>query len=281
MSLMWKLSSILIAASISLLGATAEEDAVGYFKSQIKRNPAIKIIDIRVADKMPVPGFKGWSAYVVSFELNVTNRPKIGIYKGEDILFVSKTAMAPELIDRKNGKKAKELLRPKMPKDIYAKTHLLAGNPNAEHKLVLFSDPLCPFCRTYVPKVIKTVKAHPDKMALYYYHLPLTVIHPASDTLVKIMHLMQEDGREDLVEKMYTLQIDPRETDSLKISQAVREQFGYNVAPKRLNAAETAAAINRDKEMSRKLLVSGTPTIFVDGIKDVTREKYAELARAK
>ena len=57
----------------------------------------------------------------------------------------------------KNGKSLKDLLTPNLTEKYHDDAKLIAGNQNAKDKL-FFSDPLCPFCRDYVPDVIKYVK---------------------------------------------------------------------------------------------------------------------------
>ncbi|WP_201353018.1 DsbA family protein [Hydrogenimonas urashimensis] len=278
-SMLKSLSIMMIAGSLAFAGG--DGDVIHYVKRKLSRNPQVKINDARIDDKLPIPGIKGWSAYVVSLDINLTRGKETRRIKFDDILFVSKDLITSELVDRKTGRDVRSMIQPKMPKDIYSKDHLLYGNPDAKHKIVLFSDPLCPFCRMSVPDILKAARKHPDAIALYYYHLPLTTIHPASETLVRVMELAQKEGRMDIVEKMYKISVDPELKDEKKILEIVKKEAGYTVTPKQIHQGWIDRKLNRDRMMSRKLLVTGTPTVFADGKKDVTREKYKTFIQKK
>ncbi len=278
MSSMLKLS-ILLTIAANLLLAGSDADVIRYVKKKLSQNPNVKINEIAVADKLPIPGVKGWSAYVMAVDINLTRGKQTRRIDFEDILFVSKNLITSELYDRKTGRDVRSMIQPKMPPNIYSADHLLYGNPDAKHKIVVFSDPLCPFCRMTIPDLLKAAREHPDKIALYYYHLPLTTIHPASATLVRVMEKAQKEGRNDVVEKMYQIQIDPRMTDEKKILEIVEKKTGYKVKPEELHQPWIDKKLGLDRITARKLLVTGTPTIFADGKKDITREKYKSFIK--
>ncbi len=273
MSLMLRLLTILIIGS-SLAIAGSDADVVNFVKKKLSNNRGLKINSIKVAEKLPIPGVKGWSAYVIEADLELTRDKKTRKIGFETIVFVSKNLIATELIDRKTGMDIRSVLQPKLPDDIYADSHLLYGNPDAKHKLILFSDPLCPFCRMYVPELLKAVKQNPDKIALFYYHLPLSAIHPASDTLVRVMEIAKLRGRKDIVDKMYSIKIDPELKEEKKILKIVEKETGMKITPQELHEKRIEKVILHDRITARKMLVTGTPTIFADGKKDITREKY-------
>ncbi len=278
MSSMLRLLTILIIGS-SLAVAGSDADVINFVKKKLSQNRGLKINSIEVAEKLPIPGVKGWSAYVVEANLELTRGKKTRKIGFETILFVSKNLIATELIDRKTGMDIRSIIQPKLPDDIYSESHLLYGNPDAEHKLILFSDPLCPFCRMYVPELLKAVKQNPDKIALFYYHLPLSAIHPASDTLVRVMEAAKLKGRKDIVEKIYSIKIDPELKDEKKILKIVEKETGFKVTPNELHDKRIEKIILHDRITARKMLVTGTPTVFADGKKDITREKYKSFIK--
>ncbi len=280
MSSMWKSLSIIAIAS-SLAFAGGDSDVIDYVKKKLGHNPNVKINSVKIEDKLPISGIKGWSAYVMGLDINLTRGKQTRRINFEDILFVSKQLITSELVDRKSGHDVRSMIQPKMPSDIYDQSHLLYGNPNAPHKIILFSDPLCPFCRMYVPGLLQGVKTNPDKMALYYYHLPLEALHPTSMTLVRVMELAQKEGRYDIVEKMYQIKIDPQLKDEKKILAIVAKETGYKVTPEQIHQPWIDKKLGKDRIMARKLLVTGTPTVFFDGKKDVTREKYKKFTTKK
>jgi len=278
-SMLKSLSVMMIASSLAIAGG--DSDVINYVKNKLDRNPRVKINNIEVVDKLPIPGIKGWSAYVIGLDINLTRGKETRHINFEDILFVSKNLITSELIDRKTGHDVRSQIQPKLPKDIYDKSNLLYGNENAAHKLILFSDPLCPFCRMYVPGVLKAVKNNPDQMALYYYHLPLKAIHPASETLVRVMEVAQKEGRVGIIDEMYKIKIDAKLKDEKKILEIIAKQTGYKLSSKQIHEPWIDEKIKRDKLTARKLLVTGTPTIFVDGKKDITRDKYKQFIKKK
>ena len=278
-SMLKSLSTIAIAASLAFAGG--DSDVISYVKNKLSRNPQVKINAVRIEDKLPIPGIKGWSAYVMGLDINLTRGKKTRRIHFEDILFVSRQLITSELVDRKTGLDVRSMIQPKLPRDIYDPSHLLYGDAKAPHKIILFSDPLCPFCRMSVPGLLKGVREHPDRMALYYYHLPLQALHPASMTLVRVMELAQREGRRDIIEKMYTIKIDPQLKDEKKILQIVAKATGYKVTPAQIHQRWIDARLGRDRIMARRLLVTGTPTVFFDGKKDITREKYKKFIKKR
>ena len=81
--------------------------------------------------------------------------------------------------------------------------------------------------------------------------------------------------------ELYNIKIDARLKDEKKILEIVAEQIGYKLSIKQIHEPWIDERVKRDRLMARKLLVSGTPTIYVDGKKDVTREKYKEFMKKK
>ncbi len=278
-SMLKSLTALTIASSLAL--AASDTGVINYVRAKLSHNPAVKINKIAIDDKLPIPGIKGWSAYVIAVDINLTRGKRSRHINFEDILFVSKNLIAPELYDRATGRDVREMIQPKMPENIYSKDHLLYGNPDAKHKVIVFSDPLCPFCRMSVPGILEAAKKHPGDIALYYYHLPLMGLHPASGTLVRVMELAQKEGRADVIDKMYKLKIDPRLRDEKKILDIVAKQTGYKVTPEQIHQKWIDEKLKNDRDTARKLLVNGTPTVYADGKKDVTRERYKSFISKK
>jgi len=207
-------------------------------------------------------------------------------FKGKDVsapqvVFVNGSLFSPMLIDIKRGKNYSKELKPKVPVSLYNDAHLLFGNKDAKHKIVVFSDPQCPFCMETVPGIMKAAKDHPETFALYYYHLPLKRIHPVSDILVRVMHIAQTRGQNDIVEKLYSLKINPRETNVDKVLSAVKKHSGFVVTKAEIDKKSVKDAIEADEKAAARMMVSGTPTIYVDGKWDKRRDRYKSLIPRK
>jgi predicted DsbA family dithiol-disulfide isomerase len=126
---------------------------------------------------------------------------------------------------------------------------------------------------------MKAAKENPDTFALYYYHLPLLRIHPVSDVLTRVMHLAQHEGKMDVLPKIYEMKIDARETNMKKILAEVKKQTGYSVTEKQVDAQKVKDAMKADSDAASEMMVSGTPTIYIDGKWDKMRNKYKEFLK--
>ncbi len=196
-----------------------------------------------------------------------------------EIMFIKDGFITGHLVNLKTGKDYRNEIKPTLPESIYDDAHLMYGNKDAEHKVLIFSDPQCPFCQEIVPEIFKAGRENPTKLAVYYYHMPLLRIHPVSDVLTRIMHVAQHEGKVDMVEKIYSLKINARETNATKIIEAVKKHANYSVTEAQINAKEVKDAIAADVKMAEKMMVAGTPTIYLDGKWDKMRNGYEKLIK--
>ncbi|MFW3329008.1 DsbA family protein, partial [Aliarcobacter butzleri] len=201
--------------------------------------------------------------------------------KVKDILFSNGDYIALDLIDAKTGKSLKDLVTPNLTSNYYDKTKLIAGNHNAKDKIVVFSDPLCPFCMEYIPEVINYVNKNSDSIALYYYAFPLVQIHPASEALSKIIEVAKNKGVKDIELKAYKTDwetyFSPKENDEKKILEAFNKELKTNIKLEEIASKDINEKLSKDMSMGEEVMVTGTPTIFVNGVKDTTRELYKTL----
>ncbi len=279
MSLMSKLltSALIATVALSAKGSDLPDNKtlLNYVKKNIVRNPQVKLKGVSVTETATPEELKGWKVLFTTLDLE---------FRGQEIhvpemMFVKDGLVTENLVDLKTGKNYRNTLKPKVPDAMYDKAHLLYGNENAAHKIIVFSDPMCPFCRNTVPGIIKAAKEHPDKIALYYYHLPLLQIHPVSGILTRIMHVAQQEGKKDVLEKMYTLKIGFREHDTKKIADAVKKHTGYEVDWNKVNDKQTVDALKADEEAAARMMVRGTPTVYVDGKWDSSRTAYKQFVK--
>ena len=271
-----KLLSLSVLLSVSLF---ASDDVVIEFeKNRVSSNPNIKVNDIKINTKKELP-LAGWNGYILDVEANIQGKD----IKVKDILFSDGKFIALELLDAKTGKSLKDLMTPNLTTDYYNKSKLIAGNHDAKDKIVIFSDPLCPFCMDYVPEVIKHVNKNSDSIALYYYHFPLLGLHPAAAPLSKLMEVARHKGIKDAELKAYKIDWEPhfssKSTDEKKILEAFNKQFKTDIKLEEITSKEIYEALQKDILMGEDVMVQGTPTIFINGVKDATREKYETLGK--
>ncbi|PIF04038.1 MAG: disulfide bond formation protein DsbA [Arcobacter sp.] len=280
--LMLKLLMITTLLSTSLLAnKQIDENILKYEKrkvSSILKRQNIELNDISITLKKDL-NQNGWFGYV--FDLTFTIKGKKITQK--DLLFANGTLIAPELINAKTKRSFKDILYPKLSKKYFDKKHLIAGNPDAKHTLVLFSDPLCPICIDEVPYIIKKVMDNPKNMALYYYHMPLDM-HPTARTLSKAAMIVGEMGIKDVDYKVYTSNFGNfydayKETDNQKALEHFNKVFKTNITMKQINDPLLNQKLQYDMDMADKAFVNGTPTLFFDGEIDKTRMKYEQYLK--
>ncbi|GIT99585.1 hypothetical protein TSL6_00920 [Sulfurovum sp. TSL6] len=277
MSLMSKLlmSTVLATATLSANAQPDNKQLVKYVKRSVVKNPQVKVKGVTVLESKTDERLPGWTILLTTMDLEYQKKE----IHAPEMMFVKDGLITGHLVNLKTGNDYRDEIKPSVSQSYYDDAHLFFGNKDAEHKVLIFSDPQCPFCQEIVPEIFKASKENPTKIAVYYYHLPLLRIHPVSDVLTRVMHVAQHEGKMDVVEKIYSLKIDPRETDMKKILAAVKSHTGYSVTAAQIEAKEVKAAMHADELAASKMMVSGTPTIYVDGQWDKMRDGYKKLIK--
>jgi protein-disulfide isomerase len=243
-------------------------------------NSRIKVTGVDMISKKELDNPKGWEVFFVNIHADVKKTPTItDRVTVPETIFVKDGFAVPTLIDMKTGKDLKAQLKPDLDPKLYDDKHLFAGNKDAQHKILIFSDPQCPFCKEIVPKIYKAVKENPKTFALYYYHMPLLRIHPVSDAIARVMLIEQSKGHFDRVIDMYSLEFNPQERNATKILDKINKKYGLNITEKDIDAQEIADELKHDQAMATKSMVAGTPTIYLDGKWDKKRDSYKKFLK--
>jgi len=272
---MSKLLTSTLIATIALNANNVPDNKllVKYVKRNIVKNPQVRVNGVTLIETKTDKRIPGWTVLLTTMDL-IYQKKEI---HAPEIMFVKDGLITGHLVDLKSGRDYRNEIKPTVPEKMYDDAHLLYGNKDAKHKVLVFSDPMCPFCQEVVPEIMKAAKENPDKIALYYYHLPLKRIHPVSPILTRIMHAAQKEGKMDVVEKMYSLKINPRETNATKILPLVKKHTGYSMTEKQLNDQALKDALKADEDAAGRMMVSGTPTVYIDGKWDKMRDGYKKL----
>jgi len=282
MSLMSKLLSTTLLVTLSLSASSNEDVVKNYIKHYMVKSPSIKVSSIDIIGKKELASPKGWDVYFVNIHAEIKKNPTItDKVTVPETIFVKDDFASPTLIDMRTGRDLKATLKPNLKSDIYDDKHLFAGNKDAKHKIVVFSDPKCPFCQKKIPEIYKAVKANPETFALYYYHFPLLRIHPVSDILTRVMIIEQQKKHFDNAMKVYTLNVKYNDRNVTKVLAEVKKVIGISLTEKDLDAKDIADELKVDQEVAVKALVSGTPTVYIDGKWDKSRNKYKEFISNK
>lgn len=277
MSLMSKLltSTLIVTVVLSASVLPDNKSLVKYVKKSVVKNPEVKVNGVTVLESKTVKALPGWTVLLTTIDLTYKKKE----IHAPETMFIKDGLITGHLVNLKTGKDYRNEIKPTVPASMYNDAHLLFGNKNAKHKVLIFSDPQCPFCQELVPEIFKAARENPTTLAVYYYHLPLLRIHPVSDVLTRVMHVAQHEGKADMVEKIYSLKIDPRETNVTKILAAVKKHANYDVTAAQIDAKEVKAAIKADAAAAGKMMVGGTPTIYLDGQWDKMRTGYEKFIK--
>jgi len=270
MSLM---SKLLISGAVGTLALSASTfDVANFIKKNIVKNPQVKVTKVNTITTRAVPGSEDWKAYLVIVELNFKGK---NIKEPMTIFADSKSGLVSmELMNAASGKSYKRMMKPDVPSSYYDDAHLIAGNKDATHKMVVFSDPQCPFCMDFMPKALKDFATKKGDIALYYYHMPLVRLHPVSEVLTRVMEVLQKKGKTEDAMKMYNLKISAREKNVDKILGAIKKQLNITVSKEEISKPEIKKAVEADIEKAKMMMISGTPTIYFDDKFDNTRITY-------
>ena len=174
MSLMLKLLTITL-----LLSSLVKADVVGkkienFLEKTYGANPSVKSLTVKMTSKTKVKNKKNWTAYFMEISAVLKDNRKV---KQQMVWFSNGEIFSKELFDVKTETPMSDYVAIEFKDEYYKKENLIYGNKNARNKIVIFSDPLCPFCRSFVPKVINEMKKEPDRYAIYYYHLQIGRAH--------------------------------------------------------------------------------------------------------
>lgn len=264
--------------SSSILANSIDDKVIDFEKKRFSQNKNIKIKSVSINMKKEMPQ-KGWYGYIIDLNATIAGNE----IRAKDIVFASKDLITPELFDINSSKSLKDLLTPKLTKEYYDKSKLIAGNHNAKDKIVIFSDPLCPFCMDYVPDIIEFVNKNSNDIALYYYHYPILRAHPAASVLIKLMNVAKEKNIKDIELKVYNADWDEyfssKEKSAKKILEAFNKELNTSIELKDINNKKANDEIKKDIQMAEDVMVSGTPTIFINGEIDKTKIKYETLGK--
>lgn len=277
MSSMLKLSATALLLSSVLSANSSDAKVVDFLKKSFKQNPNIVKLNVTVADKTSLQALKGWDAYIVKVDATIKAQGQERAVAQKMIWFSNGEIITQDLVDMKTGESLKESVTPSFKESFYDKANLIYGNADAKHKVAIFSDPLCPFCRTFVPKAIEDMKKDPKKFAIYYYHFPLASLHPAAVGLTKAAIAAEMQGRKNVVLDLYKVEIDAKETNIEKILEAFNKTLGTKITPADVANPEVEKHFNFALRVADEMMVQGTPSMFFDGKADKSKTMYKKV----
>ncbi len=274
-SMLKLLATTLLLSSVAFAQSTSEK-VEDFLNEQFSENPRLQSVNVKVSEVLPLKDLKGWDAYILDVEAVLKEKPKDKI-KQKMVWFSDGNIITKELTNMNSGENLIETVKPDVKPEYYSKANHIYGDVNAKHKVILFSDPLCPFCRGFVPGAIKEMKKEPKKFAIYYYHFPLPRIHPASVVLVRAAVAAEQQGFKDVVLKLYNVEVNAQEKDVNKILAAFNKAVGSKITQNDLNTPAVQKQIEYDLDVANNLMVAGTPTLYLDNKLDPTKKQYQKV----
>ncbi len=137
------------------------------------------------------------------------------------------------------------------------------GAPDAPVEIVVFDDFECPYCAKSVPLFKQVLKAYPDKARLVIKNFPLKM-HKNARSAATAALAAERQGKfwplHDLLFENYN-KLNPQKIRELaKQAGLEMERFDQDI-----NDQVLQQKINADLQEGRKVGVSGTPTVFING----------------
>ena len=157
-------------------------------------------------------------------------------------------------------------LRLRRPVDRTRDRYRGGGTPNGVVSLVLYGDYLCPYCRRLRHVLAKIRQTLGARFLYVFRHFPNERAHPGAEWMSAAAEAAGKQGRFwDMHDWLYE-QEPPLEPDDVL---AFAEKLGLDMARfnRDLESAETERRVREDVEEGRRNGVTGTPTVFIDGIR--------------
>ena len=274
-SLMLKL--LMIGLSSSFIFANVTEDKLLRFLSKsIQATKSYKIKNISLTGSQNIEEIPGWKVYFIKVDLDLVGKNKsITI---TDKIFTDGKIVSRDLLSIDSARSIKHNFAPDFDKKYYDNEHIIAGNANATNKLAIFSDPLCPFCISFVPELIDFVNKYPDQFVLYYYHFPLN-IHPNSKMIIKASLAAKKEGLKNVDKRVYEEVFDFDKKDDQPALNAFNKAMGTKLTLEDINKKDILQRMEDDMKIVNALGLSGTPRLFTNGKLDSHRTMYKKLLK--
>jgi protein-disulfide isomerase len=138
----------------------------------------------------------------------------------------------------------------------------MVGEPSAPVSVVVFSDYLCPYCRTLAGTLRDLLKRYPKDVRVIYRQFPL---HTGADQLAEASLCAADQGRFETYHELLFAGPAPNPAGGLELAQkAGLDTTAFSTC---LTTGIHRARIAEDLQEGQRLAIQGTPTLFVDGLR--------------
>jgi protein-disulfide isomerase len=130
--------------------------------------------------------------------------------------------------------------------------------------IVEFSDFQCPYCSRHVHVRHRLMEEYGDRVRWVFKHYPLEKLHPRAVEAAEASMAAHAQGRFwDYTDKLFMNQRHFKRQDLLRYAREIG--LDADKIKQALENGTYAAVVAADKEVGRKLGVSGTPNMFING----------------
>ena len=157
----------------------------------------------------------------------------------------------------------RRLLRP-----VDRKRDHVRGSPASRGQsiVLIYGDYLCPYCQRLRPVLERLRKSLGDRMAYVFRHFPNERVHPGAELMSRVAEAAGRQGKFwEMHDALYS------HTSPLSEAAALKEAEGLGLDMDRfrrdLDDPKLKKHVEDDLADGRKNGVTGTPTIFIDGVR--------------
>ena len=143
----------------------------------------------------------------------------------------------------------------------------IRGNPAASGtvSLVLYGDYLCPFCRRLRPVMRQLREAFGDRLLYVFRHFPNETAHPGATFIARATEAAAQQGRFwDMHDWLFD---NPAPTEKDVVDRVRSLSIDMDRFQRDLESDETRGRVEEDQRHAQENGVTGTPTIFIDGLR--------------
>ncbi|MEM1180278.1 MAG: thioredoxin domain-containing protein [Acidobacteriota bacterium] len=186
---------------------------------------------------------------------------QIRVYLEQEEAQSLRSALVSEL---RTKHKVKMILEPRRAALPAAGRSPIRGDASAPVTLTIFSDFQCPGCRGIEPVIDEVRESYGDKLNVVFRQYPLVSIHPQAFQAAEAALCAGDQGK--FWEMHASLFADQRSLGRADLDRRAGElELDASAFKTCLDDGEKKAQVDEDMRLGRRLGVSGTPTIYING----------------
>lgn len=152
------------------------------------------------------------------------------------------------------------------------------GAAAAPIEVVVFSDFECPFCRRVVPALARLEERFPGDVSFVWRHFPLAM-HPRAAPAAEASQCAHAQGR--FWQYHDALFRQPERLDAAGLEEAARTAgLDLESFTRCVSTHVRAGDVERDREAGSRAGVTGTPTVYINGVQHVGALPFEAYERA-